>query len=464
MTEELTKETIEGRTKTQVVINLANTIDYADAQIDVAVYNPVEVEFGLSTTQLGAITAVRAVLQAIFTPFWGIMSDKYSRKKILAFGSFLWGVVTILVGSSQSYNQMLLARGINGIALAIITPVTYSLIADYFKPESRGKAFGLLGLTSVLGAVLGTLYATTISGSPIFGFDGWRFAYYSFGATSILLGFLVLLFAKDPIRGGTEKGFENVGIDTTTYQISSDHVKTILTNRTFIVIVAQGMVGFLPWSALGFMILFMQYVGVDDFTAALAYGIIAIGAALGNLFGGFAGDWANQRSPIKGRLYVALISIFSGIPLSYVIFQLIPRNPSSLGLYIGIGMITGFMISWVAPAANNPILGEIIEPEARSTAYSIQRLFEGSFAAFGTVIVGWLAENIFGYIDRTGKISELPESVRINNVDALANSIFWVLVVGWSLCFIIYTLTLRTYPADKERITEVMEKRAAHKS
>ena len=59
-------EAAEGRTRTQVVINVANTIDYADAQIDVAVYSPVELEFGLSPTELGAITASRAVLQSLY--------------------------------------------------------------------------------------------------------------------------------------------------------------------------------------------------------------------------------------------------------------------------------------------------------------------------------------------------------------------------------------------------------------
>ena len=147
----------EARRKTQVGINSANIIDYADAQIDISVYNPVELEFGLTTTPLGAITAVRAILQSLFTPIWGVLSDKYSRKKVLAFGCFLWGIVTFAVGLSQSYNQMLISRGINGIALAVITPVTYSLIADYFKPEERGKGFGFLGLTTVLGAVVGTL-------------------------------------------------------------------------------------------------------------------------------------------------------------------------------------------------------------------------------------------------------------------------------------------------------------------
>ena len=71
-------------------------------------------------------------------------------------------------------------------------------------------------------------------------------------------------------------------------------------------------------------------------------------AAFGNLFGGFAGDWAVKRNPDKGRIYLALISIFSGIPLTYVLFNFVPRDIESQGSLIAVGMFMGFMISWVA--------------------------------------------------------------------------------------------------------------------
>lgn len=450
----------EGRSGTQVVINLANTIDYADQQIGVSVYNSIETQFHLTTTELGLITSARTLLQSVANPFWGVLADKYSRKKILAFGCFLWGIITILVGLSQNYNQMLIARGVNGIALAIITPVTYSLVADYFRPNERGKAFGYLGLTSIVGAVFGTLYATTIAGgSPIFGFDGWRIAYFSFGIISLILALLVLLFAKDPVRGGTESGFLNKGINEEKYSVKMSHFKQILSTKTFLVIVSQGMVGSLPWSAFGFIILWFQYIGLDDFTAALSFGIVAIGAAFGNLFGGVIGDRVAKWNEDKGRIIVAMISIFSGIPLTFIMFELVPRNASSLPIYLVIGFLTGFAISWVAPAANNPILGEIIEPEARSTAYSVDRLFEGGFSAWGAFFVGFLAQDVFGYVERTESISSLPQSVRTENINAIANSMFAVALVGWTLCLLIYSLTLLTYKKDRDRVREHMKLR-----
>ena len=43
--------------------------------------------------------------------------------------------------------------GINGIGLALVIPCVQSLIADYYSPETRGQAFGLMFFTSGLGAL-----------------------------------------------------------------------------------------------------------------------------------------------------------------------------------------------------------------------------------------------------------------------------------------------------------------------
>jgi hypothetical protein len=50
----------------------------------------------------------------------------------------------------------------NGIGLSFLVPTSQSLIADYNKPSQRGKAFGLLQFTGMMGAFLGALYATNL--------------------------------------------------------------------------------------------------------------------------------------------------------------------------------------------------------------------------------------------------------------------------------------------------------------
>jgi MFS family permease len=55
-----------------------------------------------------------------------------------------------------------LTWALNGVGLALMIPNAQSMVADYYSADSRGKAFGMMGLTSATGAMVGALYATNI--------------------------------------------------------------------------------------------------------------------------------------------------------------------------------------------------------------------------------------------------------------------------------------------------------------
>ncbi len=457
-------EKIEGRTATQVVINSANIIDNADGQLFPSLYAQIQSTTGLDVVQLGALTGVRSLLQAVTTPLWGWWSDRHSRKRVLAFGCFFWAIFTILTAFSIQYIDMLIFRAITGIGLAVIVPTTQSLIADYFPPKKRGTAFGWLGLTGVIGVVFGTIFATALvtDTTYILGMDSWRFVLIVWGLISIGIGFVVLIFAKDPVRGKMEPELAKVitAEKAEQYKVKLRDYGKILKNRTFLIIVLQGTMGSIPWNGILFMIIWFEYIGFDPITAGLIFSLIAVAAAVGNLLGGWLGDKAAKWRPISGRIIIAQISVFAGIPLTLVIFYLIPMVPQSMLLYIIFGAITGLLISWCGPGANNPIFSELFEPEIRSSVYSVDRVFEGAVAALGTVIVGFVAA-IFGYITPPigTPISSLPDPWRVANMVALAQAMFWVALIPWILCLILYTFAYKTYPKDLERIHKVLQKR-----
>ena len=79
----------EDRKKSVMLINSANIIDQADVQLLPAVYNSLERELGFDPVQLGLISAIRSLLQSVTNPIWGYYGDKFSRKKLLAFGCYI---------------------------------------------------------------------------------------------------------------------------------------------------------------------------------------------------------------------------------------------------------------------------------------------------------------------------------------------------------------------------------------
>jgi MFS family permease len=452
---------IPGRTRTQISVNIANIIDNSDGQILPALYEQIGYSLKLDAFQLGTITGVRSLLQSVTTPIWGWWSDKHSRKAVLACGCFVWGFFTLLTAIAVGYLDIIFWRAITGIGLAVIVPTSQSLVSDYFPPEKRGTAFGWLGLTGVIGAIFGTIYATALvaSGEPILGMEAWRFVFVTMSLISIIIGIFVFVVAKDPIRGKSEHQLTKVITweKAKKYQVRFSDYKKILKNKTFDLILLQGIAGSIPWNGIFFMVLWWEFMGFDSLTAGLMFSLVAVGAALGNLMGGWIGDKAATWRPMSGRIIVAQISVLSGIPLTYVVFILIPPTTGSMLLYVLLGALTGLLISWCGPQ-NNAICSEIFEPEIRSTVFSVDRVFEGSAAALGTVVVGLIA-GLLGYTTPAVKISELPNAVRIADMMTLAQGMFVVALITWTLCLLFYTFVYKTYPADAEKIRKILEQR-----
>lgn len=450
-----------GRNGTQVGANLTNIIDNADGQLFPSLYTQVQSSTGIDLVSLGEVTAVRSLLQSLTTPLWGAWSDRHSRKKLLAFGCFFWGLFTLLNGFGTTFDYLITVRAFTGIGLAIIVPTTQSLLSDYFPPDKRGKAFGWLGLTGVIGVVFGTIYATLIVTMDT-DLNAWRWVFTTWGIISFVIGGLVLVLVKEPVRGSMEPELANL---LTSGKIKEkkaklENYKKIFTNRTFWLVVAQGVSGSIPWNGILFMITWFQYIGFDALTAGLMFAIIAIGSAVGNLLGGVIGDRAEKWRPNSGRIIVCQISVASGIPLTLIIFFLIPMSTASLLTYLIVGFITGVFISWCGPQ-NTTIFSQVFDPEIRSMVYSVDRLFEGSAASLGTLLVGIVATT-FGFIGlpEGWKIDYFPMSTRIVNATALGLAMFLVAIIPWIICLVLYTLVYYTYPKDVATARNALKVRA----
>ena len=83
----------------------------------------------------------------------------------------------------------------------------------------------------------------------------------------------------------------------------------------------QGIIGSVPWSALVFLTLYMQLVGMTDFHASMLMCMFLGAYGLGTLIGGWVGDAAASRFPDHGRIAVTQFSEFIRIPISWLIVK-----------------------------------------------------------------------------------------------------------------------------------------------
>lgn len=95
-----------------------------------------------------------AIMQFIFAPVIGNLSDKYGRRSVLLFSLFGFGIDYILLSFAPTITWLFIGRMIAGITGASFTTAT-AYIADISSPEDRAKNFGMVGAAFGVGFIIG---------------------------------------------------------------------------------------------------------------------------------------------------------------------------------------------------------------------------------------------------------------------------------------------------------------------
>lgn len=360
-------------------------------------------------------------------------------------GSLLGSPVYLLVTVAA-------ARGLNGVGLALVTPAIQSLVADYTDDNNRGSAFGWLQLTGNIGSVIGGLFSIMLAPNTVMGIAGWRIAFHAVALISMVVGMLVRLFAVDPHFCNADDGEQN--LRKSAWAEMKDLVteaKAVMKIPSFQIIVAQGITGSFPWSALSFAPMWLELMGFTHTKTGLLTTIFALASSLGGLFGGKMGDYLSVRFPDSGRIVLSQISSASAVPLAALLLLGLPDD-SSTGFLHGLVMfIMGLSISWNGPATNNPIFAEIVPERSRASIYALDRSFESVLASFAPPVVGFLAEHAYGYKPVSYGAGVNSVGRDRSNATALAKALYTAISIPMLLCCFIYYLLYRTYPCDRER-------------
>ncbi|MFT3853197.1 MAG: MDR family MFS transporter [Ilumatobacteraceae bacterium] len=94
---------------------------------------------------------------AIGTPLLGKLSDLYGRRMIFEATMLVFVVGSLLCGLSQSMNQLIAARAVQGFGGGAIQAMAFSILGDILPPRERGRYIGYFTLAFVGAALLGPL-------------------------------------------------------------------------------------------------------------------------------------------------------------------------------------------------------------------------------------------------------------------------------------------------------------------
>ena len=111
--------------------------------------------FGGGGKEMGALMAVFALMQFVFAPVWGQLSDRHGRKVILMVGVLGNAISMLLFGLSTSMWMLIGSRALAGILSSATLPTAMAYIGDSTSEEDRGGGMGMMGAAMGVGMVLG---------------------------------------------------------------------------------------------------------------------------------------------------------------------------------------------------------------------------------------------------------------------------------------------------------------------
>ena len=118
------------------------------------------------------VTTSYLVASTTAVPIVGRLSDLYGRKAFFIGGIIVFLVGSVLAGASQTMNQLIFFRAIQGIGGGSMMALSFASVGDLFPPAERGKyqgiVAGVFGLSSVIGPTLGGFITDNLSWNWVF--------------------------------------------------------------------------------------------------------------------------------------------------------------------------------------------------------------------------------------------------------------------------------------------------------
>jgi MFS family permease len=389
---------------------------------------PISTDFGINNTQFGFVVTGSLIVGTILYPLWGYLYDRHARAKLVALASLIWGATTWLSAIVRSFPAFVATRASTGVDDSSY-PGIYSLIADYFGPDMRGKVNGLLQIAQPIGYLIGMILALMVAPNL-----GWRNVFYITSALGIVLAFFIFFFVKDVPRGQTEPEFQEME-EITQFRFSWKEARALFKKRTMWFVFLQGFAGVFPWNVITYF--FFDYLaserGYDNDSILFTMAPVILILAGGYFVGGMLGDALFKRTR-KGRIIVSSVGVIMGAIFLYLAIQ---TPIESKNTFFVLMSLTALFMPFSAPNVISTVY-DVTVPEVRSTAHSVEYFIENGGAAFAPLLTGIIAD-----------------------ATSLETSILTVSISAWILCFFFYLGALFTIDDDIQGLRDQMRQRAA---
>ncbi len=332
----------------------------------------------------------------------GFLADRWRRKPLLAIGIAVWSAATVLCGAARSFGMLFLARVGVGVGEATVAPTSSSLIADYFPPERRAKAYSVWMLGSSLGTGMASLFAAGAivlsdhlhnTGVPWAAhYKTWQITFFMIGAPGLLVSLLFFLTVREPTRRGLRLAADGSALASA---ISLKPLWAVMkaNRRAYLALLGGAVLNVTAiYAQIGWMpALFMRVHHWTPAKVGAVNGLVGVPVAMcGALFAGWTMSYLMRKgrhdAPIIMTIGDSLVRLTIGVAAC-----LAPRPEITVALNV----IAGVTSTWSYASAMTG-LNAITPNELRGQMTAIYTLCTGLISmTLGSFIVGSLSDHVF---------------------------------------------------------------------
>ena len=358
------------------------------------------------------VILIYLLITAVAATQLGRIGDIFGRSKIFNLGIAIFTVFSFMCGIAPTDVTLIIFRGFQALGGAMMTANSGAIIADTFRQERLGKAYGFTGMGWNVGAMLGI-----VLGGVITTFIGYRYIFFINVPIGVVLLLLGLRYIKDNKRENEKLdilGMSLFGISLSMMLYAGVRIASVGLNFVNTLTLLIGVLLLLPFyfrekafinpvikfsmfknkvfknsvlasmfQGLGFMgvafmlIMYLQGVrGLSPFDASL---LLLPGYILSGVLSPFMGRYSDKYG---ARLLatIGLLVMIAGITVYFAL-----TATSSIYIILIGSAITGLGGAMFWPANNSAVM-KSSEAGRFGTASGVLRLF-GSIGIMGSFII-----------------------------------------------------------------------------
>jgi predicted MFS family arabinose efflux permease len=356
--------------------------------LDFMVLSPLGVillkELNIQTSQFGLVVSAYAFSAGGAGLLAAGFADKFDRKKLLLFFCVGFIMGTILCAVASDYQFLLGARIVTGLFGGVIGSISFAIITDLFKTETRGRVMGFVQLafaaSQILGIPIGLYLANHL---------GWHSPFWMIAGLASIIWIIILIYVK-PIAGHLA-----IQSDRNAFQ----HLWKTLSHLNYLkaflatTLLATGGFMLMPFGS-AFSINNLK-LSIDDLPA-----LYAVSGLSSIVFGPLIGIWSDKIGKYKIFIIGSLLSIT--IVAVYTNLSVTPLwMVMGLNVLLFLG-ITSRMIS------SSALITSIPQAQDRgafmSINSSIQQISGGIAATVAGLIVAQSDNGVLQHYDTLGQV------------------------------------------------------------